>query len=208
MIGRALALGLATLLFASSAAFADETADSVISLEGVEPVNWARTGVYLELNAAVSVEVFRDRNNPLEGGPDPSATKPDESTTGNIGFRAGWRAARPLAFEIQYERIFNLLEKNDANLITLNARYLFLRDRRYQPFIRTGVGSIWGTLPSYWSRRSAGTQNAFVWRGGVGLDYGIDEHLTASAYVDYVIPTDEFHKLNFVSFGFGIRHKF
>lgn len=214
MIGRALALGLATLLLATPVAFADEASDSMADVDipdeeedEAEPVNWGRTGLYLEAGGMVIVEDFRTRTNP------PQAVS---GTTGAISVRAGWRPGRPLAFEAQYERVWDLFEANDANLITLNAKYLMLTDRRYQPFIRTGFGAIWGKLPHKWTRKGGtgaspeqlDAQSSFVWKIGGGLDYGITRHLTASLSADYVIPTQEFHRLNYWAVGFAARYKF
>lgn len=212
MIGRALALGLTILLFAAPTAFADETSDEMGGVaipsedeaeeepeEEAEPINWGRTGPYLEFDGQFIAEDFRQTTN---------RGKPNSSVTGGLAVRAGWRVGRPLAFEIAYERVFNLLESYDANLMTINVKYLMLTDRRYQPFIRTGLGIIWGELPMYWSRRPDDTRSAFVWKIGAGLDYGITKNWIASLYGDYVIPTEEFHKLNYGAVGLGIRYKF
>jgi opacity protein-like surface antigen len=206
MIGRALALGLTTLLFASQAVFADETPDSMGDVdipaeeeEEAEPPNWARTGLYLEFDGQFIADDFRQTTN---------RGKPKSGVGGGLAVRAGWRVGRPLAFEIAYERVFDLLDDYDANLMTINAKYLILTDRRYQPFLRTGLGIIWGDLPMEWTRRPDGTQSAFVWKVGAGLDYAITEHWIASLYGDYVIPTQEFHKLNYGAVGLGVRYKF
>jgi opacity protein-like surface antigen len=206
MIGRALALGLTTLLFASQAVFADETPDSMGDVdipaeeeEEAEPPNWARTGLYLEFDGQFIADDFRQTTN---------RGKPKSGVGGGLAVRAGWRVGRPLAFEIAYERVFDLLDDYDANLMTINAKYLILTDRRYQPFLRTGLGIIWGDLPMSWTRRPDGTQSAFVWKVGAGLDYAITEHWIASLYGDYVIPTQEFHKLNYGAVGLGVRYKF
>ena len=208
MIGRAIALGLTTLLFASPAVFADETPDSMGDVEipadeeeedEAEPIDWGRSGLYLEFDGQFIAEDFRQTTN---------RGKPNSGVGGGLAVRAGWRVGHPLAFEIAYERVFSLLDDNDVNLMTINAKYLILTDRRYQPFIRTGVGVIWGDLPMYWSRRPDGGQSAFVWKIGGGLDYGITDHWIASLYGDYVIPTEEFHKLNYGAVGLGVRYKF
>jgi opacity protein-like surface antigen len=187
MISRALGLGLATLLFASSAAYAEGPEDP------------SRTGVYLEAYGQLNIEDFHSTTN---------RGTPDSGIGGAVGFRAGWRAARPIAIEVTYERIFNLLEENDANIVIVSGKYLMLLERRYQPFIRTGFGAIFGNLPTYWTRRNGTWQSSFVWKIGAGLDYVITDHLIASLYGDYVIPTEEYHKLNFGAVGLGLRYKF
>ena len=89
MIGRALALVLALLLFATQAAIAEEGSG--------EPVNWSRTGLYLEFDGQLKIENFRTPTN---------RPKPDSATTGAFSLRAGWRPTQALAFELQYEYLF------------------------------------------------------------------------------------------------------
>ena len=217
MIGRALALGLATLFVATPVAFADEASDAMDGVaipgdaeeEEQEPKVWTQTGLYLEFDGQAIFEAFSSSTN---------RGKPISETGGGLSVRAGWRAARPLAFELQYERVFDFfcgtttssdcLSNNDANLITVNAKYIFLVERRYQPFIRTGFGAIWGDLPNSWTRKLDPGQSAFVWKIGAGLDYAITEHWIASLFGDWVIPTQEFHRLSYGTFGAGIRYRF
>ena len=227
MIGRALAVGLAALLFAAPVALADETSDEMGGVaipseeeeeeEEKEPANWARKGIYLEAGGEAIFEAFSSTTN---------RGKPISEVGGAVSGRLGWRAARPLSFEIQYERVFDLLcgttastpatpycsDNNDANLMTVNVKYNFMASRRYQPFLRTGIGAIWGDLPGEWTRKSpVGTdsgQSGFVWRIGAGIDYGITEQWTASLWGGYVIPTQEFHRLNWGTVGVSIRYMF
>lgn len=197
MIGRAFALGLALLLLlAAPSAFAEEAS--------TEPVDWARRGVYLEMDAQLTIEDFRA---PTNRPPQPS------NTSGSFSMRAGWRPTLSLAFEVQYERLFDLYDKNDANLITINAKLFVFKGKRYQPFIRTGFGAIWGDLPNEWTRKGTPdealkTVNSFVWKIGAGFDYPLTESLSMSLFGDYVIPTEEFHRLNYAIVGFGLRHMF
>jgi opacity protein-like surface antigen len=218
MIGRALALGLASLFLATPAAFADEASDAMDGVaipteaeeeEEKEPPNWARTGLYLEVDGEAIFEAFSSSTN---------RGKPISSVGGGLSVRAGWRPARPLAFELQYERVFDFfcgtttdascLDSNDANLITVNAKYNLLVERRYQPFIRTGFGAIWGDLPNSWTRKVDPGQSSFVWKIGAGIDYAITERWFGSLYGDWVIPTQEFHRLNYGTLGLGIGYKF
>ena len=205
MIGRALALALATLLFTAPVASAAEMAN--------EPVNWARHGNYLEAGGGVRFEQFRATTN---------RGTPTSGEGGNFSLTAGWRPADRMAFEIQYERVFSLYGGDplvipsavqyDANVITINAKYFLFRGRRWQPFIRTGLGAIFGDLPSEWSRKSPpgtdSSQSSFLWKIGAGLDWPFSNHVTGSLYLDYVIPMQEFHKLNWVTLGAGVRYMF
>ncbi len=200
----ALTLAFALVFFALSGApaFADEvespgtieTPEAAEPVEAAEPeepeepAEYGRSGVYLELDGHVMVPVFRKgRSGSVSGGP---------------GARAGWRVAGPFAVELQYE--WNAeLESDAANLITVNGKVFAFSEKRIQPFVRIGLGVIFGDRPNHTDMKSS-----FVARFGIGGDYWITENWAATVYGDWVLPTDHFAYLNHFSIGSGIRYRF
>lgn len=191
----ALTLAFALVFFAlpPTSASADEIEspgdiETPEPVEPDEPVDYGRSGVYLELDGHVMIPVFRHgRSGSVSGGP---------------GARAGWRVAGPFAVELQYQ--WNAkFDTDPANLITVNGKVLILTDRRIQPFVRVGVGAIFGNTPAYSDMKSS-----FVARFGLGADYWVTKNWAATLFGDFVLPTDHFAYLTHFSIGTGLRYRF
>ena len=171
-----------TLLIAMAFAAAD-----VHAMDKEEEPDYARSGVYLELDGQAMVDLFRHNDS--------------GEASGGISARAGWHIGSRVAAELQYAWI-DQLESDSANLMTINAK-IFILTGRIQPFARVGLGAIFGDIPGHSVMKSS-----FVARFGVGGDFWIDEHWAVTVYADYVLPTDHFHYLNFISTGAGVRYRF
>jgi len=156
--------------------------------EPAEPIDYGRSSVYLELDGHVTVPIFRrGRNGNVSGGP---------------GARAGWRVAGPFAVELQYQWNANL-ESDPANLITVNGKILVFTEKRIQPFVRIGLGAIFGDRPDYPDMKSS-----FVARFGLGADYWVNKNWAATFFGDFVLPTDHFADLTHFNIGSGVRYRF
>lgn len=181
MIRRILTLTLAMAFIAAAApVLADDD-------EEEDEPDYGRRGIYLEVDGQAMVDLFR-HNTPGEA-------------SGGVTGRAGWHIGSRVAAEFQYEWI-DQLQDYSANLMTINAK-IFVLTGRIQPFGRVGVGAMFGDVPN-----ESSMQSSFVARFGVGVDFWIDEHWAVTAFGDYVVPTDHFHYLNFLSTGMGIRYRF
>lgn len=171
-----------TLLIAMAFVAAD-----VHAMDKEEEPDYARSGVYLELDGQAMVDLFRHNDT--------------GDASGGIAVRAGWRIASRVAAEFQYAWI-DQLHTDSANLMTINGKVFILKGR-IQPFARIGLGAIFGDVPGH-----SVVKSSFVARFGVGGDFWIDEHWAVTVYGDYVLPTDHFHYLNFLSTGAGVRYRF
>ncbi len=177
MIRRILTLLIAMAFVAAAVpAFADD-----------EEPDYARSGVYLELDGQAMVDLFRHNDS--------------GEASGGISARAGWHIGSRVAAELQYAWI-DQLHTDSANLMTINAK-IFILTGRIQPFARVGMGAIFGDVPGL-----SDVKSSFVARFGLGGDNWIDEHWAVTVYADYVLPTDHFHYLNFISTGAGVRYRF
>ena len=175
----ALALALSVLLFAPSAYALDADPPP-------EP-EYGRSGVYLEVDAQAVLAAFRRG----ESG----------SSSGGVTGRAGWRIGSRIAAELHYEWVAKL-QKNSANLITVDAK-VFILTNRIQPYVRVGAGVIFGNRPE-----KLEVASSFVSRFGVGVDYWFGEHWATTLFGDFVLPTDHFHNLNYFTAGAGVRYRF
>ena len=180
MIRRTLVLIAAiTLAATAQPAWADD--------EEEDAPDYARRGIYLELDGQAMVNLFR--------GGEPGGN------SGGVGARAGWHIGSRVAAELQYEWI-DELQSDSANLITINGK-IFILTGRIQPFVRVGLGAMFGHLPQFSEMKSS-----FVARFGLGGDFWIDENWAVTVFADYIVPTDHYHRLNFISTGAGIRYRF
>ena len=165
-----------------------ETPNAVEPEEPEEPADYGRSGVYLELDGHVMVPVFRNgHSGSVSGGP---------------GARAGWRVAGPFAVELQYQWNADL-ESDPVNLITVNGKVLVFTEKRVQPFVRVGLGTIFGNRPGHSDMKSS-----FVARFGLGADYWVTKNWAATVFGDFVLPTDHFAYLTHFSIGTGLRYRF
>ena len=156
--------------------------------ELAEPIDYGRSSVYLELDGHVMVPVFRNgHSGSVSGGP---------------GARAGWRVAGPFAVELQYQWNADL-ESDPVNLITVNGKVLVFTEKRVQPFVRVGLGTIFGNRPGHSDMKSS-----FVARFGLGADYWVTKNWAATVFGDFVLPTDHFAYLTHFSIGTGLRYRF
>ena len=130
-------MGMGIIFMTASVATADDVAGSDIPVpssagsvaeDEVAP-DYARRGVYLELDGQAMVNVFR-------GG------EPGDAASGGVGARAGWHVGSRVAVELQYEWI-DQLQNDSANLMTINGKSLHpyrthsaLRPRRPRHHLR------------------------------------------------------------------------
>ena len=173
----ALFCSLALLALPAAAAGADD-----------DKADFTRTGVYLELGGQAMLPVYRHQSS--------------GSASGGVTARAGWRAARPFALELHYEWNEDVAD-HAVNLITVDGKVLVYTEGAIQPFVRVGVGAIFGHLDD-----RGGLSSSFVARFGVGTDYWLTDNVAASIFGDFVLPMGHFHYLNTFSVGAAARYTF
>jgi opacity protein-like surface antigen len=190
MLRRAILLGAGLAWLSVSAALAQE--------EG-EVQDFGREGTYLAVSFVFAVEDFDD------------AGTSDVDPSPGFHARLGQRVNRHLGVEAQWEWIdgFEIDDFLDLELhqLTVNLR-AFLTTGRIQPFLTAGIGFIHAELES--GGLELADDDAFLTRGGGGLEIYLTSSFTVNLGAEYVFPTDDILGLDYryISTSAGLQYRF
>ena len=139
-----------------------------------------------------------------------------------LGFEVyvGYRAHPNLAVEAEFELVpeFDIDSDSPASAGTLAetevmtasvAAHLILPLGSWQPYATVGIGVMDAEVVDTLSLGGvAQDETDLVGRFGGGLDFYFTEHIVGRASIDYYIPGDKLHQLDYVSFGAGVQYRF
>jgi len=154
--------------------------------------DFARSGLYGQLNGVASFEAFDGLDDGLDTGL-------------GVAGRLGYRMTPNIAVEglVEYSGDFSDISGLDltSTLFLANARYYFLTDR-LQPYAALGLGGqVFHIDPGP-------DEGAFAVRFAGGLDYYISESWGVTGEFAYNLATGDLDDLNYTSLGFGAFLRF
>ena len=139
-----------------------------------------------------------------------------------LGFELylGYRLHPNFAVEAELEVIpeFDIDSDNPASAGTLAetealtasvAAHLILPLGSWQPYVTAGIGVMNAEVKDTLSLGGVEKDETdLVGRFGGGLDFYFTEHIVGRVSIDYYIPGDKLHELDYVSYGAGIQYRF
>ena len=200
---------IAVLALAASPASGQEEEPSGAS----EPVNYARSGIYVGLGGVYAVEQFAS---PIEGGN-------SLGWTPWLGYRFHPRGAIEtqieaiIGFEFDDPRVSGeFANELGPTIWTVNGKFFFLTER-VQPYAVVGMGLLLPGLNNPYFRTpadgvpgSSTIDTAFTMKFGGGVDYYLTENLAIAVNAVYTMPIGSglASKIPYVSIGWGLQYYF
>lgn len=118
---------------------------------------------------------------------------------------AGYRAQDHFAIEGEFEAFWNF--QGDGNIqtwaVTLNVKVPFFATRRFQPFLKYGMGFMRAEQDKF---NRKGTD--FTMRMGGGLDVYATDHFGVNTTLDYVRGFGEVRDYRYMSLRLGVFYRF